>query len=995
MVNNKTLPVFPEVCIKEASAGSGKTYALAKRYIQLLINLSLQSQEIPLRSILAITFTNKATTEMKGRILEFLKKIALDRFSDKEERNDLLSALRGREALVREKADMIMDYLIQNYNFFQVQTIDSFINALLSGCAFKIQLSPRFKIKRDYEDYLSYGLDILIDRAHRSQEILRIFQEFLSHYLYVEEKSSWFPKRDILSLVKSLFYFRNIFGGEFRKHPIESRDVILKKREILNFMRELRDNLPAGTNKRFATSLRKFLEENTDTFDIASLSSFFEKDRFPLNSGTDRVEKIDKLWKKIRSNLREVCELEAFSVFNPYVTIFNMVLGEFQALIKKEDILFLEELNKKAQVLFEEESITVAELYYRLATRFRHYLIDEFQDTSALQWRNLFPMIEEALSTGGSLFYVGDKKQAIYRFRGGEVALFDEVKEQFKDFNLRCEYLRKNYRSQKEIVEFNNEVFSEENLRRFIQEQEDRLKFTPSDIEEIVSVFRDAAQTYREDKPFGYVRMEHVEADEKEERSEIIKEKLIALVAELTERFSYRDLAILTRDNEEVELVTSWLLEEKIPVESEKTLNIRENAFIKEIISFLKFLNSPLDNLSFASFILGDIFLQVSGLNRRTIEDFIFAWQGKNAENTYLYREFQKAFPEIWDAFMDEFFKSVGFVPLYELLISILRRFKVMENFPRFQGFFMRFLELVKEQEEEHSAVLAFLEFFEKASEDDLYVDFAETEAVKVLTIHKAKGLEFPVVIIPFLKMRIKVGRERGEVIYPAGGSLTLVRLGRKYEKFSPALKRAYREEYKKSFIDELNNIYVALTRAKNELYVFIPRKKNSKTPELVCSFLPYKDMERGEKRIYPGEKEKLYPLEKIPRSEYRDWVHSLKDEFIEESQIRNRESILRGEILHCLLSFIENLYNQDQEEVLRNAWQKTRMRFPFVENYAEFTSLVKKLIEEETCKKFFYLDKGKIYLEKEIVDYRGHTRRIDRLVVKENEVWVIDYKRR
>jgi len=558
---------------------------------------------------------------------------------------------------------------------------------------------------------------------------------------------------------------------------------------------------------------------------------------------------------------------------------------------------------------------------------------------------------------------------------------------------LKCEYLRKNYRSQKEIVEFNNEIFAEENLKRFIREQEDKLGFTPSDQEEIVSVFRDATQTYREDKPFGYVRVEQVEADDKEERRKIVRDKLIALVAELKERFSYRDMAILTRDNESVELVTSWLLEENIPVESEKTLNIRENASIKEIISFLKFLNSPLDNLSFASFILGDIFLQVCGLNRRTIENFIFAWRDKNTGDTYLYREFQKAFPEIWNTFIDEFFKSVGFVPLYELLISILRKFRVMENFSQFQGFFMRLLELVKEQEEEHSAVLSFLEFFEKASEDDLYVDFAETESVKVFTIHKAKGLEFPAVIIPFLEMKIKVGGGRGDVIYPVEGALTMIRLKERYGEFSPVLKKAYREERKKSFIDELNSIYVALTRAKNELHVFIPRKRNSKTPELISSLLPYENVERGEKRTYPEEKEKPYSMEKIPCSEYRDWVHSLKDEFIEESQIRNRENILRGEILHCLLSFLGNLYNQDQEEMLKNALQKTRAKFPFVKDYAEFISLAKKLVGNEVCKKFFYLDKGEIYLEKEIVDSLGHTRRIDRLVVREDEVWVIDYK--
>ena len=527
-------------------------------------------------------------------------------------------------------------------------------------------------------------------------------------------------------------------------------------------------------------------------------------------------------------------------------------------------------------------------------------------------------------------------------------------------------------------------------------EEKNRLEFTSSDVEEIVSIFQDATQSYREDKKFGYVRVEHIEIDEKDEREKVLRKKLISIIGELKERFSYRDIAILTRDNDSVELITGWLLEKNIPVESDKTLNIRKNAFIKEIVSLLKFLNSPLDNLSFASFILGEIFLKVSKLNKSKIEDFIFNWKLSDSETTYLYRKFQSVFPEIWDAYIDEFFKSVGFVPLYELVISIFGRFKVMENFPEYQGFFMKFLELIKEQEEEYQDITSFLEFFEKAPDDDLYVDFAETESVKVLTIHKAKGLEFSVVIIPFLSMNIKVGIgewRKPYVIYPEDSFLTLLRLKKKYGEFSKILNKAYREERKKSFIDELNSIYVAFTRAKNELYVFVPTKENSKSSNLVCSLIPWKNLEMGEKITYPEKEKKGFYLKKMPSSEYRDWIHLLKDEFIDENRIRNRENILKGEILHYILSWIGNIYNQDRESVIRNALEETCLKFPFIEDYREFASIVKRLIENEVCKKFFYVEKGEVYTEKEIVDSFGHTRRIDRLIVKEDEVWVIDYK--
>ncbi len=186
---------FPQVCVVEASAGSGKTFELAKRYLQLLINPGLKIQEIPLRNILAITFSNKATIEMKQRILDFLKKIALDQFSSQEEKQEIFSGLGVEELLARKKAFLILDELFRNYNFFQVQTIDSFINAILSACAFRLDLSANFRIKTDALDYLAYGLDILIDRAATDKKVAKAFADFLKQYLSLENKTGWFPKK--------------------------------------------------------------------------------------------------------------------------------------------------------------------------------------------------------------------------------------------------------------------------------------------------------------------------------------------------------------------------------------------------------------------------------------------------------------------------------------------------------------------------------------------------------------------------------------------------------------------------------------------------------------------------------------------------------------------------------------------------------------------------------------------------------------------------------
>ncbi|MEK7849679.1 MAG: UvrD-helicase domain-containing protein, partial [Candidatus Omnitrophota bacterium] len=785
---------FPQVCIVEASAGSGKTYALAKRFVQLLINPALEPNEIPLRNILAITFSNKATMEMKARILDFLKKIALDKFSDQKEKEELIASLEVDFAAAQKKALAIMEYIILNYNFFQVQTIDSFVNAILSGCAFKLGLSANFRIKTDAKEHLAYSLDKLIDAAATDEKVRDAFHDFITQYLYLENKTGWFPKDDILKVSGDLFHKLNRFGGSFLPSHADAEKLILEKKKLLSKMRELRNNWPKGAHKAFEKNFTEFLEENKNNFDFGSVSDYFKRAEFPVVKGGECEAATRRLWSGIVKELSILAGLESRVVLNPYIDIFSKVLDYFKALSKNADCLFLDELNREAGVLFDGKEVTVPELYYRLATRLRHFLIDEFQDTSSLQWQNLVGMIEEALATGGSLFYVGDKKQAIYRFRGGEAGLFDSVKERFKDHNLILESLNQNHRSSGEIVSFANEVFSQGNLKKLL------LDFSVSEEEAVLNVFEGCQQSFIKGREGGYVKAESVDTED-------VKKKLLSLVCELLKRFNPADIAVLARENDDVELLTEWLVEKDLAVESEKTLNIRNNAAIKEIVSFLKFLDSPIDDLSFASFIMGDIFLNASGLKKDDVDDFIFGLREKSRQekSVYLYREFRRKYPKVWDEFFEEFFRSVGFIPLYELTVSIFRRFDCFNSFPGQQGFLMRLLELIKEKEEEKNGLALFLEFFQEATGEELYVRASKTDAVKVLTIHKAKGLGFPVVILPFLDMKPKVGSIISRF---QDGQLTLTRIHKKYRNFCQAVEAIYREEYLKSFIDELNVLY-------------------------------------------------------------------------------------------------------------------------------------------------------------------------------------------
>jgi len=996
--NDPNLLKFPQVLVVEASAGSGKTFALAKRYLKLLIDPRLGQGKIPLASILAITFTNKATFEMKERILELLKRIALDSFSSPKEKQDILELLGLSQEQAKTAARDIVEQIIRHYNFFQVQTIDSFINALLLGSALNIERSASFKIKRDYQSYLTYCLDLLIDQASSDKETLKLFEDFLDHYLFVENRKGWFPKEDILGLMHSLFTLSNKFGGLFKGYPGKSSDIIKAKKKVYSLIEELSSQLPEGMNANTRRGILKFLDKNQDIFDLAQLPQGFSKPGPLMNKGSDYSGDFSKIWQKVHKQLVSLSELDAMVAYNPYIDLFGKLLGFFQVVSKKEDLLFLEELNWKARLLFDNQGFTVAEAYYRLAAHFKHYLIDEFQDTSVLQWRNLEPMIEDALSTGGSLFYVGDKKQAIYRFRGGEVRLFDQIKAEFSRYNVIPAQLTNNWRSQKEIIEFNNQVFSNDNLKLALDCSgiSDELS---GDINEVIDIFRDAEQKGRPENLWGYVAVERLDEKNQQERNQIIQPKLIALINSLRQRFQAEDIALLARDNSEVELLSSWLLSEGIPVESEKTLNVIENSFIKEIICFLKFLHSPIDDLNFAGFILGEIFSRLSGSSVEEIREFIFEVNPKNRsqDSTYLYRKFSQQYPGVWQEYIQDFYQNVGFISVYELVLSIYSRFDLLKRFSGQQAFLMKFLELIKKSEDECVGMEDFFQYLENASSEDLYVNITHSSSVKVLTIHKSKGLEFPVVIIPFFKIDIKPEtgtKGTNSYVCPQGmDNLGLVRITKNHRLFSKKLRAIYLDSYKKACVDELNNIYVALTRPQYELYIFIPKKSGASLNK-AAFFIPEKLTESGSQRHYPGlEPDLSQPMIQIRPQTYSDWISLLKQEEANRQELINREKIIEGNLIHALLSRIGNCFKKDPKLIAQAAISGLKGFYPLVKDFSPYLEKLEEFLSRDEFKDIFYLSEGKVFCEKEVVDRYGNLKRVDRLIIKDKEAVIVDYK--
>jgi len=316
-----------------------------------------------------------------------------------------------------------------------------------------------------------------------------------------------------------------------------------------------------------------------------------------------------------------------------------------------------------------------------------------------------------------------------------------------------------------------------------------------------------------------------------------------------------------------------------------------------------------------------------------------------------------------------------------------------MREFYDYQGYFMRFLELIAEEQEENPAISSFLEFFDSLEGDKLYVKAPPAgPAVKILTIHKAKGLEFPAVIIPFLEMNIKTDNEG---VLNSKNELTLVRIKKRYADFSPLLESVYRKDLLSAFIDELNNIYVAFTRAEEELHVFIPSRTENRVNS--AQFLLAEDnFQRGrirQDRINPYQE--ADPAIEIPPSSYQDWIHLLKEEFVDGNTLKQRDKILKGRIMHAVLSFIGSLYKQDKQTVVKQAVEKARAQFISAQDdlFKEAAGDIGRMIGSKQLKPYFEIKEGEVFLEKEVTDSFGNARRIDRLIVYPQELLIIDFK--
>ncbi len=680
--------------------------------------------------------------------------------------------------------------------------------------------------------------------------------------------------------------------------------------------------------------------------------------------------------------------------------LINKYIGCINEIEKEENIILIERFGDYIRRLFDIYQ-DIPFIYYKIGSRFRHILIDEFQDTSIVQWNNIEPIVHNIISEGGTFFYVGDPKQSIYQWRGGTPALFEEVKEKFKNYGVKEENLDINYRSREIIVKFVMDIFNIENIKDIKNNIKDK-DISESIFEEFelhIQHFENVEQKIRDDKKdSGYVVIK------KKNESEI-ENSIVEELKEINKRRNYSDIAILVRTNKQVSDIVKILSMNGIPYYTRENLDVFENEIVREIISFLKFINTPNDNLSFFNFITGKCFLKVSGIEKDfIIEKFL------DCKDKYFYSYFQKIFEKEWEKFIKPYFNRFGYIPLYELIIEFIRDYKIYENFKNEIGFVEAFLEYIYKIKDYGNDISTIIE---KINEEKVKINQGIYEnAVTVSTVHSVKGLEFPVVFLPYLEYTLDQKYIPKEFFIGENDKI-FVRFKDENEKnkeeteclkteeniYKETIKNEYYKNAVRILSEEINLLYVALTRAKDELYIYyttaekneikltykglgklwnliINKYMSEKGEELkIGDPITKKSEEKGVEYFYPERK-----------SGYDDMIKSIvikkKETFIEEEKI--------GEAFHKVLG---NVYNINEEDIFNELEYVVNCMFP--KNKREYykekiKALLKSLIEWQEIKEILMGDE--ILLEKWGCDEDGMLR-IDRIIFDGDNIRIIDFK--
>jgi ATP-dependent exoDNAse (exonuclease V) beta subunit len=1027
--------------VYKSSAGSGKTHTLVKEYIRLLIENPERY-----RNILAITFTNKAANEMKSRIIEDLQKLLAINTTERDGKfKDLVQFLTTNlhlsEKEIALRADKSLSLILHNYSSFAVSTIDSFVHKLVRSFARDLHLPPNFEVELDTEKLISKSVDLLISKVGNDKELTKVLVKFVESKM--EDEKSWNIENELKQFTKILLN-EDSFQSIKKLQNFEPKDFINIGDKLRKWIAGYETQLITIATDAYKLIEQKGIELSSFSRGVSGIGNYYKNlasgrlDKIKPNSYVRATVEEDKWFAgkcpdndrgkiiSIKDQLGEAYlkiqnliekDLANYNLFrliiqNLYpIAVLNAIEKVMEEFRQNENIVHISEFNKRIAKIVGNEHIPF--IYERVGEKYRHFMVDEFQDTSKMQWHNMLPLYENSLSNNRFNMIVGDGKQAIYRFRSGEVEQFARLPEVYNlpagnaanlssEVLLRSQYkeevLDTNFRSTEEIVKFNNGFFS------FIRQKlNDRF----------ASIYNGVEQKFIPEKPGGSVHIEFMDHStlKKDEFVQVECEKIFQLITTDLGTIPLKDIAILTRSNDEASEIAQFLLDRGIIVVSAEALLLSASAEVRFLISFLNYLNDGNNKIPISEIITYLFYKNL--LDYPTLDMAFDACAELSKANDdekgvqILEKLLQKKTPDLS-------FASLRTTTLFETVGQLVHFFRIDPegNNP----FILFFLEVIQEFTSKYNDGIAeFLKYWEESKRKHSIIVPLGTEAVQIMTIHKAKGLQFPVVIYSFAETTIMPTKKyhwvdlQSEVI-PELGTVLLNNGSALQETIYSDL---YEEEYQKSFLDLVNLLYVTLTRPEKHLYILTKDKTNDKKggwshkadyadiPDLFYDYLVHLG--------WWDDKLRTYVFGKQPLSGLRDITHSNLEELEDKEKapigkwqskmVFNKQapkvwdiddpdkSRRWGNLVHAILAGIEHTGELDaavekafhEGMLLEDEKDLLKTKIVNILNHSEIKPLYEKGV--------------KVMNEKDILMGAGHTVRPDRLVFSSGELSIIDYK--
>ena len=1003
--------------VYKSSAGAGKTYTLVRHYLALAFSPTPQDGlSTRFSRILAITFTNKAAAEMKSRILSYLREIMIDG-PDSSMANDLCSDLGITIDDLRCRAQVVHRSIIHNYSDLAVCTIDSFMHRVVRTFAHDLDIPVNFNVQIENQDLIQAAIDELFTEVgSQNQELTDMLTSFVD--MRVSQGEKYRIEGDVVDLCKELFqekapnYIERLKGLDFAHFKQIQQDFATKNE---HFEKQVIS---------FASQIKNIFDSNNITSDLFPNNGEFYKQMSTLSSGDfsllkkERKRMLGQLAAgAVRLNKTTPAEIKA--LFDSVAPLLTPILGQFNGLLVSDlrlyntriallsnllslslmnhlhqlvqtysvenEVLHISEFNKRISSVVEEDDVSPY-LYERLGTKYINFLIDEFQDTSYLQWHNLVPLLANGLSQNQFSLVVGDAKQAIYRFRQGDVRQFLNLPQvdnshhsSLLNISGKVENLPFNRRSRRHVVEFNNNFFG------WVKQQP-----AYADNSDIQRIYEEHEQQVK--RQGGCVNIATVENDQMLEQ---IYQAVVRLVTEL--HYDYRDIAIITYRKKPLSDISDYLSTRlidgaPIPLVSSESFLLSNSQVVCLLRSMMGYLLNPDDKL--AALQVVDYLRALDRLPADCYDRIL------EPDSLVLERSLQLLGGYSFDI---DFLLGL---PIIDCVEHLLRIFK-LQGFDT--AYVSTFINFVNDYSRCHRQDLTeFLEFFDKKFPKLSSVTAGDLNAINLFTIHKAKGLEAEVIIYPVFNdgshsSKLWVENIDSNIGLPVGWVST--------SKDTSTLFDADRDaESANVLMDKLNLLYVALTRPKDKLLVFCSDKEKEFRPLLenfateqvsqglmsstdggyLFGTMVAKEQEPSDPDSNPL-RSKLAPPQKISMSNivFPAWEERVRiaDQSAGRSLSESQEdSIRRGLQVHELLSHV--LHLGDQEDAVTRyvaAHQLSQEEGQVL--LSELNSFLSR--PEVQC---FFQPGLEVKTECPLV-HQGREMRIDRLVVLPDATHVIDFK--